>query len=127
MKSILKSQRDNGSDCYLCPTHLSEHFQSSSVWLAQVEKELIKPKERKAANSLEQQKFGFLPSWKSQKGSQSSPSHAIAIIFRSQDPLPGSIHWWRGWGQKTREVRWEPEGILKCCPEGILQCFPSHC
>ena len=56
----------------LSPTHLTKHFQSSSGWLVQVKKELIKPKGRKAANSLQEQKFDFPPSWKAQKGSQSS-------------------------------------------------------
>lgn len=68
----------------LCPTHLIKHFQSSSGWLVQEKKELIKPKGRQAANSLPQQKFDFLPSWKAQKGSQPSPPHAIAIILQAE-------------------------------------------
>lgn len=73
-------------------------------------------KKDKATNSLQQQKFDFLSSWKAQKGSQSSPPHATAIILWGQDPLPGSIHCWKEWGQKTREVRWGPRGTLKGCP-----------
>lgn len=105
------------------PTPLTKHFQSASGWLVQVKKELIKPKGRKAANSLQQQKFDFLPSWKAQKGSQSSPPHAIAIILRGQDPLPGSIHCWREWGSEDAGSKVETRGDIKGLSIGNISVF----